>query len=71
MHDVTVLHHVVLAFEPHFAGVAGAAFAAAADIVVIGDGLGADETLLEIGVDRAGGLRRFGARALSSRRGLP
>ena len=35
--------------------------AAEADEVVIGDGLGADEAALEIGVDDAGRLRRLGA----------
>ncbi len=35
--------------------------AAERDEVVVGDGLGADEALLEVGVDDAGGLRRLGA----------
>ena len=43
MHDVAVLHDIFLAFEPHLAGVARAGFAAARDVIVIGDGLGADE----------------------------
>ncbi len=63
MHDVAVLHDVVLAFEPHLAGVARAGLAAAGDVIVVGDGLGADEALLEIGVDDAGRLRRLGAAA--------
>ena len=47
--------------EPHLAGVARAGLAAAGDIVVIGNGLGADEAVLEITVNDAGGLRRLGA----------
>src|ERR1043166_3744883 len=58
MHHVAVGDHVVLAFEPHLAGVARAGLAAGRYIVVICDGLGADEAALEVGVDRARGLRR-------------
>ena len=58
MEDVAVLDQVFLAFGPHFAGILGAGFAAAGDEVVIGDGLGADEAMFEVGVDYAGGLRR-------------
>ena len=54
MHHVAVGDDVFLAFQPQLAGVAGAGFAAERDVVVIGDGLGADEALLEIGVDDAG-----------------
>ena len=61
MHDVAVGDDIVLAFEPHLAGVARAGLAAAGDVIVVGDRLGADEALLEIGVDDAGGLRRLGA----------
>ena len=63
MHHVAVGDDVVLAFEPQLAGVARAGFAAIGDVVVIGDGLGADEAALEIGVDDARGLRRLGALA--------
>jgi hypothetical protein len=35
VHDVTVGHDVILALEPHLAGVACAHLAAASDIVVI------------------------------------
>ena len=52
MHHVAVGDHVVLAFQPHLAGFLGAGLAAVGDVVVIADGLGADEALLEIGVDR-------------------
>src|SRR3569832_2462182 len=58
---VTVLHDVVLAFQPPLAGLFGLLLAAAGDEVVIRDDLGADEAALEIGVDHAGGLRCGGA----------
>ena len=61
MHDVAVGDHIILAFQPHLADVARAGFAAERHIVVVGDGLGADEAALEIGVDDAGRLRRLGA----------
>jgi hypothetical protein len=35
MHDVAVLHDIILAFEPHLAHVLRAHFAAASDIVII------------------------------------
>ena len=57
VHDVAVLHHIFLAFQPEFAGLARAGFAVAGDIIGIGDGFGADIALLEIGVDDAGRLR--------------
>ena len=69
--DVAVLDDVVLAFEPELAGVLRARFAVERDVVVIGDGLGADEALLEIGVDDAGGLRRLACLADRSRRAPP
>src|SRR5947207_3118071 len=60
MQDVSVLHNVVLAFKPELAGIAGTSFAIEADIVVIGDGFGPDEALLEICVNDPGRLRRPG-----------
>ena len=56
-HHVAVLDDIVLAFGAQLAGVAGARFAAELDEVVVGDGLGADEAALEVGVDLA---RRLG-----------
>ena len=58
MHHIAVLHDVVLAFKPELAGLARTGLALAGDVVVIGDGFGADEALFEIGVDDA---RRRGA----------
>src|SRR5579883_3433288 len=59
--DVAVLNHVIGAFEPQLAGFLGALLAAMGDEIGIGDGLGADEALLEIAVDDARRLRRLGA----------
>ena len=61
MHDVAVLDDVLLAFEPHLAGVLRPVLAAERHVVVIGDGLGADKSLLEIRVDDAGRRRTLGA----------
>ena len=58
MHHVAVGDLVVLAFQPQLADVARAGLAAARDVILIRDGLGADEAALEIRVDRARGLRR-------------
>ena len=51
MHDVAVGDHVILAFESQLAAVARTDFAAERDVIVISDGLGADEAALEIGMD--------------------
>src|SRR3546814_9098304 len=56
--DIAVLDDVVLALGAHLAGLLGAGLAAAADEVVVGDGLGADAAAIEVGVADAGGLRR-------------
>ena len=56
VHDVAVLDDVVLALEPHLAGFLGAGFAIERDEIVVGDGLGANKSLLEVGMDDAGGL---------------
>ena len=71
MHHVAVGDDVVLAFQAELARIARAGFALARDIIVIGDGFGADEALLEIGVDDAGGLRRASSPWSRSRRGFP
>ncbi len=70
-HHVAVLDDIFLAFVARLAGFLGGDFAAERDIIVIGDGLGADEAALEIGMDDAGGLRRLGAALCTSRRGSP
>ena len=54
VHDVAVLHHVVLAFDAELAGLTYGSFGTILDVVVVLDDLGADEALLEIGVDDAG-----------------
>ena len=61
MHDVAVGDDVLLALQPQLAGIAGAGLAAERDVVGIGDGFGADETLFKVGMDDAGGGGRLGA----------
>src|SRR5436309_1679810 len=61
VHHVAVADLVLLAFRAQLAGFARAGLAAEAYVVAEGDGLGADEALLEIGVDDAGGFGRAGA----------
>ena len=57
VHDVPVLHHVVLAFHRQFAGLTHGGLTTIFYIVVVLDDLGADEAFLEVGVDDAGTLR--------------
>ena len=71
VHHVAVLDDVFLAFLADLAGFLGAALAVERDVVVVGDGLGADEALLEVGVDDAGGLRGGRRPCGWSRRGPP
>lgn len=59
VHYITVLHDVVFAFDREPAGVTHGSFAAEADIIVIFDDFGADETFLEVGVDDACAFGRF------------
>ena len=69
--DVAVVHHVLLALEPHLARLLRAVLALAGDEVGVRDHLGADEALLEVGVDDAGRLRRRVARREWSTRAPP
>ena len=59
VHDITILDYVVLALNAHFACFADSGLRTILDIVVVLDDLSADEATLEVGVDDAGGLRRF------------
>src|SRR5260370_40392650 len=61
MHDVAVGEDVLLAFQPQLAGIAGAGLAAERDVIGIGNRLGANKTLFEIGMNDAGGGGRPGA----------
>src|SRR6266851_10369369 len=61
MHHVAVGDDIILAFEAQFSRLARAGFAVHGDVIVIGNRLGADETLLELGMDDAGRARRAGA----------
>src|SRR3546814_1029903 len=53
---VAFLDPVFLAFQAQAAGVAGAGLALVLDEFVVADGFGADEALLEVGLDDGGGL---------------
>ena len=57
MHDVAVLHDIILALDSEFAGGAAGKLGLERDEVIVLYDLGADETLLEVGVDDSGGLR--------------
>src|ERR1700677_1198046 len=57
MQNVAVGDYVVLALEAELAGLTRAGLAAIGDIVLIGNGFGADKALFEIRVDDAGRLR--------------
>src|SRR3954463_5953859 len=58
VHHVAVLDDVILALEPHLARFFRALLALAAHEIIEGDDLGTDESLLEVGMDHARGLRR-------------
>ncbi len=61
MQHVAISDDIILAFETEFARLTCACLAVCGHVIGIGDGFGADETLLEIGVDHTRRLRRFGA----------
>ena len=61
MHDIAIGDDIFLAFQPKLAGIARAGFAVEGNIVAIGDSLGTNESLFEIGVDHAGRGGRLGA----------
>ena len=53
---------VLLAFQAQFPGLLGSGLALVGDEILVGDDLGADEAVLEVGVNDARGLRRGRAR---------
>ena len=57
MHDVAILHHIVLALDTHLACLANSSLRTILDIVVIFDNLSTDEALFEVGVDNTSTLR--------------
>ena len=65
MHDVAILHDVVLALDGQFAGLADGGLGAVLQVVVVLDDLSAYKTLLEVGVDDAGTLRSLPALLVS------
>ena len=56
VHDVAVLHNIILTFDRDLASLAAFGFATEGHIVVELDNLGPDETSLKVAVDDAGGL---------------
>ena len=56
MHDITVLHDVILAFQTQFSSLFCAMLPLVADEIVVSDHLGANKALLEISVNLSGGL---------------
>src|SRR3989338_10323587 len=56
VHDIPILHDILLAFYPHLAGIFRALLALVFHEIVIGDHLGADEAALEIVVNHGGSL---------------
>src|SRR5579859_2012348 len=61
MHHIALAHDVLLPFEPELPRFLRARLALVGNVVVVGDDLGADEAVLEVGVNHAGGLGRRGA----------
>src|SRR5215831_16735238 len=61
IHDIAVLDDVIGTLEAHSARIFGTLLAAISGEIVIGDRLGPDKPLLEIGMDSTGGLRRLGS----------
>ena len=59
VHDVAILHDVFLALESKGSLGASGGLASGGEQVVPANRFGADEVVLEIGVDSAGGLRGF------------
>src|ERR1041385_4707944 len=75
MHHVAVLYDIVFSLKAELSRIARACFAVSRNVIIVSDGLGADETMLEIGMDDAGGFGRPrapghgpGARFLGPRR---
>lgn len=64
MHDVPILHHILLAFHTQLSGFAHGCFAAILDIILILDDLCPDKPFLEIRMDNAGALRCFPSLAI-------
>ena len=59
MHDIAVLHYIVLAFDGNLARLAAFCFAAQGNIVVVFDNLCTDKATLEVRVDNTRSLRSF------------
>ncbi len=71
VHHIAIFHDVVFTFSTHFTGFFCTLFAFVGNKVFIGDGLRADKTFFEVGVDLTGCLRRGSPRPGWSMRELP
>jgi len=58
---IPVLHQVILPLGPQFSDLATTLLAFVGDVVVVGRHFRADEALLEVGMDHAGGAGRLPA----------
>ena len=67
MHDVAILHDILLAFHREFSCLAHSSLGAIFDVVVVLDDLGTDEALLEVCVDDPGTLRSLPALVIGPR----
>lgn len=54
VHDVTVLHHVLLTLLAQLAGGTAPGLSPQLDVIIVTASLGLDEATLEVGVDDAG-----------------
>ena len=59
MHDIAVLHHVLLAFLAQLASIAAAFLATKRHVVFVAGCFGLDEAALEVGVNDTRRLRRL------------
>ena len=48
VHDIAVLHNILLAFKPHQPFFLGACFTIRGDVIIIGDDFGPDESFFEV-----------------------
>ena len=53
MHNVAVLHHIILTFDAQLTSSLGASLTAKLDVVIVGNRLGTDEAALKVGVNDA------------------
>ena len=57
MKNISIYDLIVCTFDTQFSCITGTALTLAGDVVVIGNGLGTNESALKVGMDDAGSLR--------------